>query len=155
MSNTLINLLVIVIVLGTVALAIFTYLTNKKRKSGSLSNENTFKNWMAAQNFVPEHLSLFGGTGIAIKDGEDRVALQSRSILQFYPFSDITAIRAHQTTASARPLGAAPGVVEVKQFQLFNIDISIKNVADPVKILVENADLMQQWEQRLKTAAKL
>jgi hypothetical protein len=52
-------------------------------------------------------------------------------------------------------LGAAPGVVEVRQFQLYNLDISINKLADPVKILLENEADLQQWEQRLKAAANI
>ena len=153
MSDTVINLVVILILIGTIALALFTYLTNKKRKSGSQANEQIFKSGLLAQHFSPDHLSWFGGTGMATKQGDNRLALYSKGNIQLYPFSDIVAISTSQTTANARPLGAAPGVVEIKTFQLFNIDISLKNVATPIRILVANEDLMHQWEQRLKASA--
>ncbi len=153
MSNTLINLLVIVIVVSTIALALYTYIANKKRQSGSQSNEKQFRAWLLAQSFEPEHFSFYAGTGIAMKAGDQRVAVQTREGAQFYSLSDVTALQAHQTTATARPLGAAPGVVEIRQFQRFNLDMSLKNVAAPIRILLENEDRMLQWEQRLKSAA--
>lgn len=155
MSDTLINLVVVAIVVGTVVLALYTYLTNKKRQAGSQFNETSFRAWMTAQNFAPDYVSWFGGTGLAFKNEEGRFVLQSKGAVRFYPLADITAVKTYQTTASSRPLGAAPGVVEVKQFQLFNIDLSLKNIAEPVRILVKDENDMQQWEQRLKTAANL
>ena len=153
MSNTLINLLVIVLVIGTIALAVFTYLTNKKRKAGSQLSDQTFRNCLQAQNFSPDHLAWFGGTGIAMKDGDARVAVHNKGKAQFYPLSNIATISTQQTTASPRPLGAAPGVVEIKTFQIFHLDLSFKNGGDPVKILLEDEARMQEWETRLKTAA--
>ena len=153
MSNTLINLLVIVLVIGTIALALFTYLTNKKRKAASQANDQTFRNWLQAQNFSPDYLSWFGGTGIAMQDGDPRLAVHSKGKAQFYPLSNIATISTQQTTASPRPLGAAPGVVEIKTFQIFHLDFSLKNGGDPVKVLLEDEASMQQWQTRLKAVA--
>jgi hypothetical protein len=155
MTDTLVNLVVIVIIVGTVLLALYTYFSSRKNQSSSDAAEKAFSKWISTQSFTPSHASCFGGTGIAMKDGDNRLVLQSRGKVNFYSFNDVTAIKTFQTTASSRPLGAAPGVVEVTKFQLFNIDITIKNIANPVRILVKNEEEMQQWELRLRAAANI
>lgn len=150
MSSTLINLVVIAIVIGTVALAIFTYITNKRRQASTQSSEKDFRDWLFAQQFAPDHFTSFSGTGVAIKHGESRIALQSRGTCMFYPLADVRDIKSVQTTTTARPLGAAPGVVEVREFTLFILELHLENVAVPIRILLQDEKEMLQWEQYLK-----
>jgi hypothetical protein len=150
MGNTLINLLVIILVVGSAALFIFAYVKNKRRQSTSPLNEKTFRESLDQQPFSPDRLCFFGGTGMALKNGDDRIALQSRGKLALYPLADILDIKTFQTTATARPLGAAPGVVEVREFALFNLELRLKDVAEPVRIRLQDEPTMLQWEHDLK-----
>ena len=152
MSNTLTNLPVIIIIVATVALALFTYLTKRKRKAASQSTDETFRQWMAARNFAPDQLSFFNGTGIAMKSGDDRVVLQSRGGVNLYPLGEIVNIKTSSSTVTSRPLGAAPGVVEIKEFKIYILEIYLKGAAQPFRILFEHENQLHEWENRLDAA---
>ncbi len=72
----------------------------------------------------------------------------------FYPLSDLIETRSFHTTTTARPLGAAPGVVEVREVKLFNLELLFRHVADPLIIRFQQESDMLQWEQRLKAFAR-
>ena len=149
MSNTFVNIIVIGLTGFTLFLAVYAYVSARKRKSGAQSASKAFETWMAAQNFVPDHSSSFGGTGIAFRNQDQRLALQSKDVIKFYEPAELLSLRTYSSTVSSRPLGAAPGVVEVKQIEIFNLDIAIKTLADPLRVIFESEDEMRQWEQRI------
>lgn len=105
---------------------------------------------MTAQGFSPDDLSFFYGTGIALRQGDDRIAVFLAGAGAFHPISQITSVKAYRAVENVRPLGAAPGVVEQRDILRFHIDIELRQSGTPLKIMLENPSLMQEWEHRLK-----
>ncbi len=151
MSAEIASLLVIVaIAIGGYAIYRL-YSSVQKRKNEALYSPKKFKEWMATQGFSPDDWSFFHGTGIALKPGDERIAVYRNGSGAFYLLAQIASIKTYRAVENVRPLGAAPGVVKQRDILRFNIDIELKQAGSPIKILLESQSLMQAWEQRLKT----
>lgn len=149
MNNTLVNLVVIGLIAFTLFLAIYTALAAKKRKAGTQSSEKAFNDWLTAQGFVADHVSCFGATGIASRNGDKRLVVQSKGVIRSMPLEEIASIATSSSTIASRPLGAAPGVVEVNETRIYNLDIHIAGSSEAIRIRFETESRMQEWEQRL------
>ncbi len=150
MSTEIVSLLAIVVIaIGAYAIY-YLYSSAQKRKNEALSSPKKFEAWMTAQGFSPDDFSFFHGTGIAIKQGDDRMAVYLSGAGAFHPIAQIASVKAYRAVENVRPLGAAPGVVEHRDILRFHIDIELRQSGTPLKIMLENPSLMQEWEQRLK-----
>lgn len=151
MSSDSMTLLVIAC-LGLAGFCIYRlYQSSQQKKRHALTDPSRIESWMKAETFAPNHFSFYLGTAVAIKNDDPRIVLAKASTPKFHNFSEVQSIKAHETVASMRPLSAAPGVVEKREFRRFNIDFTFKTPHAPTcRILFPDADQMLAWEVRLR-----
>ena len=149
MGIELVSLLVIIIIAIGGYFIFLLYTRAQRRKHEALHSPKKFEAWMAAQDFVPEQASFFLGTGIAIKESDERIVIYLNGEAAFYPITQLASVQAHRAIEAVRPLGAAPGVVEKRDILRFHLDLTFNAIKKPVTILVETPDLMHAWENRL------
>ena len=151
MNSELASLIVIVLIAIGAFIAYRTHAAAQIRKAEALISPKKMEDWMTAQGFVPDHFSFFHGTGIALKNGDNRIVLYGDGIARFYALTDIVTYNAYESLDRGVPLGAAPGVVELNVARRFNIDITLKNAAKPRKVLLTGQDQSDLWVSRLNT----
>lgn len=151
MSNNIVSFVVIGCLLFTAFLVVFTFINKRAEKMAALDTPSRVESWMRAQGYFPDHFSFFYSTAIAFKNGENRVVLYRNGKSEFCPLAEIASFKTHESIERSRPLGAAPGVVELNSTRRFNLDLTLKNTNTPLRILLENKFLMSEWETRLNT----
>jgi len=154
MNSELASLVVIVMIAIGAFAAYRIHTASQKRKTEALTSPKRMEDWIADQGFAPDHFSFFHGTGIALKDGDDRIVLYRDGAASFYPIADLISINAYESIDRGVPRGAAPGVVELNVVQRYNIDITIRGVIKPCALLLPNKDQSKLWEGRLNALIK-
>ncbi len=149
MSNIIVSFVVIGCLAFTAFLVVYTLYKKRAEKMAAQDTPSKVESWMRSQGYSPDHFSFFYSTAIALKNGDNRVVLYRNGKSGFYPLTEIVSITAHESIERSRPLGAAPGVVELNSTRRFNLDITLKNTQIPLRILLENKSLMSEWETRL------
>ncbi|MEA5097545.1 MAG: hypothetical protein VB032_03305 [Burkholderiaceae bacterium] len=150
MGNEVVSFVVIGCLVVTALLAFYTLRKKRAEQRAAQDTPSNVESWMRTQAYAPDHFHFFYATAIGFKDGDDRILLYRNRKPAFHLLSDIAAIATHESIERSRPLGAAPGVVELKSIRRFNLDISLKNSGSPFRILFEQQPLMAEWEARLK-----
>jgi hypothetical protein len=150
MGNEVVSFVVIGCLIVTALLAFYTLMTKRAERMAALDTPANVESWMHTQAYAPDHFHFFHATAIGFKNGDDRILLYRNRKPAFHRLSDIAAIATHESIERSRPLGAAPGVVELKSVRRFNLDITLKNSSSPFRILLEQPQLMTEWGNRLK-----
>jgi len=149
MENQIVSFVVIGCLAVTVLLALVAIRHKVAKRRAATATSANVEKWMAAQGYVPTRFAFFYSTAIAFRQGEQRLLLHRNGATKFCPLADISAIKAHETIERSRPLGAAPGIVELHAVTRFNLELSLKSSTTPLIILLENRELLTEWEHRL------
>ncbi len=151
--STIVPLLAII---GTVCLFSWAFYSQHRKRSlqekrlQMLKDPSPIHSWMKAEAFEPDHFSFHEGSAIGIKNGDARILLAHASTPHFHKLLDLRFADPHETVTTARPLGAAPGVVETREFRHYSLRIGFDEDKDVVHhIFFADADQMHLWKERL------
>ena len=148
--STIVPLLAIV---GTVCLFAWAVYTNHRKRrlqeqrQQMLKDPSSVQAWMKTEGFEPDHFNFHEGSAIGMQEGVPRILLAQASKPKFYALQDLRSVESRVIVTSPRPLGAAPGVVETREFRHYSLKIHFSD--ENKRIFLESEEQMDAWETRL------
>lgn len=179
MSEKQYTLVIVGIIAFVVICLLAAWVAAWKRKIDARSTRPAFEAWLAEHDYVPDHLSYAEGTGIALKNGIDRFIVLHHGVIRSCYLRDISAIASYVLDGASggvpggsflcgRALGyslvasiispykppVAQRTYKCYENPVFVLDISLKGIHHPIRIVLETENQMQEWEERLRAYAR-
>ena len=153
-STSLVYAGLIVSVIVVISLIFFNIRARKRHLASDSRQEQAFKNWLKHNGYDPDHFHFYRGTGIAINNGDERLALFNNDAPAFHRKDDLGDISTHEEI-TGRMVAAAPGVVRQVNTTLYVLDVSLKSVMGASgKIMFLDSVQRNAWEARLQDFIK-